>query len=288
MLLCIFVHFNRLYILCNTNHQNSNTTLVVNVEKNKKYLKSYESVSEDIKYLTNSLVRLKIMACLYDKPQNMKDLNDLTGISYSSISSNMHDLELKGYLYRESNKYFLSNALKLKIENLMEFKEVLTLLNEFFNILDKHLVEMIPNQSIAELYLLGKATLLESDDIDVYRMYNYIENSLTFANEVKCVLPFYYESFDRKLNALIEINKPVEAIIPYSLTTTFEEKSNIKNLSTYKGKNNFLLVCTDDVMILGLFKENGYFDQNRLLTSKNPDSIKWAENLFENFKKLNK
>ena len=171
---------------------------------------------------------------------------------------------------------------------ILEFNEVITLLNEFFNILDKHLVEMIPNQSIAELYLLGKASLIEADDVDVYRMYNYIENSLTLANEVKCILPFYYENFNKKLNALVEINKEVEVIVPSNLLNTFEEKSKIKNLSTFKGKYNFLLICTDDVMILGLFKENGYFDQNRLLTSKNQNSIQWAENLFENFKKLNK
>ena len=41
-------------------------------------------------------------------------------------------------------------------------------------------------------------------------------------------------------------------------------------------------------MVLGLFKDDGYFDQNRLLTSKNADAIKWAVNLFENFKNGNK
>ena len=41
-------------------------------------------------------------------------------------------------------------------------------------------------------------------------------------------------------------------------------------------------------MVLGLFKEDGYFDQNRLLTSKNEDAINWAVNLFENFKNRNK
>ena len=261
---------------------------MINVERNEENLRNYKSISDEVKHLTNSLVRLKILACLYVKPQNMKELNDLTGLSYSSISSNMHNLELNDYIYRESNKYYLSNSVKLKIENLLEFNEVINLLNEFFNILDKHLVGMIPNQSVAELYLLGKATLIEADDVDAYRMYSYIENSLTLANEVKCVLPFYYEGFNKKLNALVEINKDIEAMIPSTLLSTFEEKSKIKNLSTFKGKHNFLLICTDDVMILGLFKENGYFDQNRLLTSKNPDSIKWAENLFENFKKLNK
>lgn len=271
-----------------TNYKISNTTLVINVENNKNCLKNYDSVSEEIKYLTNSLVRLKILACLYANPQNMKDLNDLTGLSYSSISTNMHDMELKDYVYRQSNKYFLSNSVRLKIENILEFNEVVTLLNEFFNIIDRHLVEMIPNESVAELYLLGKATMMESDDIDVNRLYNYIESSLSQANEVKCVLPFYYESFNRKLNALVEIDRSVEAMIPFTLLRTFEEKSKIRNISTFKGGYNFLLICTDDVMILGFFKENGFFDQNRILTSKNPDSLKWAENLFENFKKINK
>lgn len=261
---------------------------MINVEKNKKYLKNYDSVSEDVKYLANSLVRLKILACLYAKPQNMKDLNDLTKLSYSSISSNMHSLELKGYLYRECNKYFLSDSVRLKIENILELKEVIILLNDFFNILDNHLVDMIPNQSIAELYLLGKASLIESDDVDVYRMYNYILNTLSAANEVKCVLPFYYDDFNKKLNELVENDINVEAMIPYELLTTFEEKSKIEKISTFRKKHIFLLICTDDVMILGLFNKNGHFDQNRLLTSKNPDSIRWAQNLFKNFKEINK
>lgn len=261
---------------------------MVYVKNNEGYLKNYESISEDMKYLTNSLVRLKILACLYSRPQNMKSLNDVTGLSYSSISSNMHDLELKGHVYRESNKYFLSQSVRMQIENLLEFKEVINLLNEFFNILDKHLVDMIPNQSIAELYLIGEAILMEADDVDAYKVYNYIENSLTLATEVKCILPFYYEDFNNKLNALVEINRNVEAIIHYELLNTFEENSKIKKLSTFKKDCNFLLICTDDVMILGLFKEDGYFDRNRILTSKNSNSIKWAQNLFENFKNLNK
>ena len=48
------------------------------------------------------------------------------------------------------------------------------------------------------------------------------------------------------------------------------------------------MISTDKVMILGLFKDDGSFDQNRLLTSKNEDSIKWGDDLFENFKKENK
>ena len=66
------------------------------------------------------------------------------------------------------------------------------------------------------------------------------------------------------------------------------EKSNIKNLLICNEDINFLLIVTDKVMVLGLFKDDGNFDQNRLLTSKNIDSIIWAYNLFKNFKNENK
>ncbi len=288
MLFRAVVHFKRFYIFSNKNNGISNTTLVINVEENENYLKNYDSISEEIKYMTNSLVRLKILATLYDHPSNMKDLNQKTGLIYSSISSNMHKLELEEHVFRESNKYHLSNSTRLKIEQILELGYLITLLNEFFNILDKHLVTMIPNQSIAELYLLGKANLMESDAVDVYRMYNFMETALNSAEEVKCILPFYYENFNDILNGLVENNKKVEVMIPENIFNIFQKKSKVNEVSSFDGENVFLLIVTEELMILGLFKDDGFFDQNRLLTSKNSDSIRWANNLYENFKIENK
>jgi predicted transcriptional regulator len=38
-------------------------------------------------------------------------------------------------------------------------------------------------------------------------------------------------------------------------------------------------------MALGLFKNDGSFDQNRILISSNEKSNKWAEKLFEHVRK---
>jgi predicted transcriptional regulator len=67
---------------------------------NEEYLENFDTVFEDVKFTANSFVRLKILASLYDSPQNMREMTKTTGLSYSSISSNMHDLELKNLLYR--------------------------------------------------------------------------------------------------------------------------------------------------------------------------------------------
>ena len=258
------------------------------MNENTNYLKNYDTISDDVKYAANSIIRLKILAALYEKSQNMKELANMTKINYSSISTTLHGLELNELVYRESNKYYLSNSLKVQMQNVLELKEVVNLLNRFFNIIDGHVVDMVPNQSVAELYLLGQAHLVESCGMDANKIYKFIEDALLDADRVQCILPFYQLSFNKKLNYLINKNKYVELAVSSDVYELYKRRSKCKYLSSFEGKNNFLLIVTDKMMILGLFKDNGYFDQNRLLTSKNKDSVKWAENLFKNFKKKNK
>lgn len=256
--------------------------------KNDEYLEDLDTIFEEVKFSANSFVRLKILATLFEKPQNMKEMTGNTSLSYSSISSNIHDLELKHMVYRENNRYYLTNSANVKIQNILELKRVFCLLNEFFNILDGHIVDVIPNESVAELYLLGKANLMESSGVDAYRTYNFIEKCLLEAESVKCIMPFYQEQFFTVLNELICKNRDVEILVPKGDLEVFEEKSGIEDLSPFDEVDSFLLIVTDNVMILGLFMENGFFDQNRLLTSKNEESIEWANRLFKNFKKRNK
>ena len=256
--------------------------------KNDEYLEDLDTIFEEVKFSANSFVRLKILATLFEKPQNMKEMTDHTGLSYSSVSSNIHDMELKNMAYRENNKYYLTSSAKVKIQNILELKRVICLLNEFFNILDGHIVDVIPNESVAELYLLGKANLMESSGVDAYRTYNFIEKCLRDAESVKCIMPFYQEQFFTVLCDLISKNRDVEILVPKRDLEVFEEKSGIEYLTPFNEMDSFLLIVTDSVMILGLFMENGFFDQNRLLTSKNEESLEWANRLFKNFKKKNK
>ena len=254
------------------------------MNNNKMYLDNYNSVSEDVKYLTKSIVRLKILSLLYDKPRKMKEIFDVLDVSYSSVSGNMHDLELKGFIYRKSNKYFLHNATKIIIRNIIEMDQLLTVTDKFFNIFDHHIVNVIPDQSVMELYMLKKASLIETDDLNAYKTYEYIEDALGSADYVRCILPFYHERFNGILNDLISIGRPIEAFVCEDEFEIFDEMSDISALASYRRKNNFMLISTDKVMILGLFKNDGKFDQNRLLISRNADSIRWADNLFCNFK----
>lgn len=261
---------------------------MINLTENKNYLKIYDSISDDVKFAVNSIIRLKILAALYDEPQNVKELSQKSGLSYSSISGTLNGLELKNFVYRESNKYYLVNSICSQMENILEFKEVVNLLNNFFNILDGHVVDMIPHDSIVEMYLLGSAELLESDSLDAYKIYNFIETALKQANEVRAIVPVYHVTFNKMFNNLANEGIYLEILAAGDVYDIYEKRSKVKYLSSFDEKNNFLLIVTDKIMIFGLFKENASFDQNRLLTSKKNDGLIWANNLFKNFKNKNK
>lgn len=261
---------------------------MVSLKNNGEYVKSYNVISDDVKFVSNSIIRLKVLKSLYNKPQNMKDLTNSTNLSYSSISSTLHGLELRKMVYRKSNKYYLANLIKLQMKNILELVSIINLLDEIFNIIEGHIIDNIPKKSINEIYLLSDVKLLESNDINVDKILNIIEDTLEQANSARCILPIYHETFNFKLNDLAFDDKFVEVKVSESVFDTYDKNSKVRYLTSFKGKNNFLLIVTNEKMLFGLFRNNGIFDQNRLLISNSKDALKWANNLFRYFKKKNK
>lgn len=251
-------------------------------------MNSYNTISEDVKFVSNSLIRLKVLRALYEKPSNMKELSMDTKLGYSSISGVLHGLELKKMVYRKSNKYYLVNLLRLQVKNIMEFSITVNLLDEIFNIIEGHDIDRIPKKSVEEMYLLGESRLLESDCVDIDKTFNFINDTLAQANSSRAILPIYHESINSKLNDLVSKGKFVEILASKSVFDVYEKNSKVRKLSSFKGESNFLLIITNEMMILGLFRKNAFFDQNRLLTSDSQDSLKWANNLFIYFKNKNK
>ena len=261
---------------------------MVYLKTTEKYVKHYETVSDDVKFIAKSLIRLKILSALYESPTDMKELTRITNLNYSSVSTALHNLELKGMVYRKSNRYYLVNSIRLQVKNLMELAIIINLLEEIFNIIQGHVIDKIPKESIVELHLLKNAELLESDWDDPNKALDVIEDTLDGANSARCILPVYYEGFNDKLNDLEENDKFVEVRVAKSLFNVYQENSRVKYLSTFSGRNNFLLIITNEIMILGLFNQENMYDKNRILISKSRDCLKWANNLFRYFKKLHK
>lgn len=255
--------------------------------KEKSSLEIYENVSDEIKYISNSFIRLDIVESLFSGSKTMKEINSDTGLSYSSISSNIHNLELGGYVFREFNKYHLSNIMYIYFENILDFKKTIITLNKLRLFFNNHCVNELPKNAILNLFLLKNSYLLESDEINIYKTRNFILDSLDNATYVKGILPNTFSTMGEKLNELVSKNKDVELLISDEIYSNFCQNIDLKpnlKVNSFKNKSNFSLLITDEVIMLSLFRLDGIFDQNRLLISKTEGGKKWANILFEEFK----
>ena len=180
-------------------------------------IKNYKSISEDLKFLPKSLIRLKILKTLYESPMDMKGINYKTKINYSAISNTIHRLELGGYIYRENNSYFLSNSMKICMGNLFDLDDLMILLNDISAISLNHNVNSIPKDSICDLYRLKKIHLVESDGLDAYKTYALIESTIRKAHDVHAILPFSYDEFNGRFNDLLSKNKLVCLLSPLDI-----------------------------------------------------------------------
>ena len=58
----------------------------------------FSVVGDELKFLNNSDIRIKVLIDLLNGPLKIKDINKRSLLSYSSISSNIHKLCAEGYV----------------------------------------------------------------------------------------------------------------------------------------------------------------------------------------------
>lgn len=254
-------------------------------------IENYEPISKDIKFLPKSMIRLKILRTLYESPMNMREVNIETRINYSAISTNMHMMELEGYIYREKNKYFLTNSMRLYMDNIIKLDKLMVLLDRIAPISQDHVVKSIHRDSIYNLNYLEGVELMEADGMDVYKTFDFIETSISKSKYINAILPFSYNDFNESINKLASEGRKISLISPISIKEILvrslrTSNNNLKiDYIDFDEDDYLFLFCSDKEMIVGFFKCDGSYDKNRLLTSTNMECIKWANELFENFKK---
>ena len=68
---------------------------------------NHREINEDIRFLAQSEIRLKILSELYKRPNDVRGLVKTTKITYSSVSSNINKLEQNNYIKKVQKKYHI-------------------------------------------------------------------------------------------------------------------------------------------------------------------------------------
>lgn len=252
-------------------------------------------IKNDMMFIIKSEIRLKILTELNDHPQTIRQIVDKTKMAYSSVSNNLNKLEYKNHVVKENKIYMITPMTKIYFNQLMEFKRSIDVIKNFDSLWYKHNINYINDNLIENITQLYKSKLIETNPIDIYKTHDNIKKQLTESKNIKAILPYIHPDYPPLIEKIMKNNGNVELIMEKSIFRGLmcQIDPDLKNKCIRNGtlkinilKENldiYLLIC-DESMNLGLFKNDGSYDQNRILNSDTEESLIWANELFENIK----
>ncbi|KZX12155.1 helix-turn-helix transcriptional regulator [Methanobrevibacter curvatus] len=258
-------------------------------------LEQYNLVSNELKFITNSQLRLEAIKSFYiEDKMTMNEIYTTSGLSYSSTSTNIHQLERLGFLKSDKGIYSIKNLAKMKLEQLIKFSNSLNIINTFSDFLNEHKVDVIDGNYLNKIEDLSDSELVTSNLKDIYKPERTVKKYVETANSLKSIIPFIDCEFLKLINYLLENEISMKLLVPKSISNTFIKSLNRKEMKkgmdqgkfeirTIKDEIKIFMTITEEILSLGLYKTDGTYDQNRIIISKDEKGINWGKKIFNSF-----
>ena len=255
----------------------------------------YCSVVEDeLKFLNNSEIRLKVLVDLLNGPLKIRDINRNSLLSYSSVSSNVHKLCKDGYVEKIHNSFQLTNLGYIYITILMDFHDVMSTISDFSDFWLDHDISSLSLEDLRKLSSLEGSELIKCNYTDIYKTHKEFKRVFKDSKYLKVIFPYMHPEYPKLIRRLILKGVRVELIVSQGILTSFVKDIGKDVVKKGLSDGNFSLKYIDeDIKIalavsnqfvsIGLFKSDGTYDQNRLLLSEKQKAILWALTIFRSY-----
>ena len=252
---------------------------------------------DEIKFLINSEIRLKILGCLYNSSASIKQIEEKTNYSYSSILDNINKLEQKKFIFSIDDKFYLYNQTRLKLTNTLYFNKSAKFLRDQSDYLNQCLVD-IRSDTIKDLSSLEGSRLIESNNIDLFKATEIFQRSLMGFKFLKGIFPYFHPKHDDIISYWIDNDCTVELILPDEVSEAVKKfiidyvpkSPGIKNRFVKLKPNDhnieFAFTVSDKCFVAAFYTKNHQFNQNSVLVSKNPEAITFGLKLYEEYEEL--
>ena len=258
---------------------------------------NFQNFQDDIKFLINSEIRLKILGCLYNSSASIKQIEEKTGYSYSSILDNVNKLEQKNFIYSIDDKFYLFNKTRIKLTNILYFNKSSVFLRKNADFLNYSLIDINIDAS-KDLSALEGSKLVESNNVDLFKATEIFQHSLMGFKFLKGIFPYFHPNHDDIISYWIDNDCTVELILPDAVSEAVKDfirdyvpkSPGIKNRYVKLKPNDcniqFAFTVSDKCLVSALYTKDGQFNQNAVITSTSQEAIDFGLKLFEEYEKL--
>lgn len=260
----------------------------------KSILDAYESVKDDIKFITASVVRTKIILSLNKSDKCLNDFKNELNLQSSSILRALKTLENESMIFKRGDKYFLSEfgkIIALKLDNFFKSVHAITKCEKMW--LD-HCIKGIPPFLIKNVGCLNNSFIVESTPTDIIKPHTYYVEIVSKCNKIRTVSSIFYHPYLDLYKERFESEAEVEIILTPLLFDVVRKAVPSDRLKEIISSNYFkLLEIDEDVSIqftvtekficIGLFSNEGLYDATMNLISYDTDAIRWGNELFGHY-----
>jgi predicted transcriptional regulator len=255
----------------------------------------YETVKEDMKFLTSSDVRSKIILSLKDGSKNLSDLRDELCLSSSTILHGMNQLEERNFILRESRFYSLSNTGMIAESMLFNMMKSVYSLKKFKTIFLNHEIGCIPNHLMKDLGSLKDSKIVKSTNTNFLKPQMALCGLVSKASNIKHISSVSHpENTGALFKTIIEMGGDVQLVLTRSVLeqlikttgTEFIKAAVLTDhlkLWTVKDNTKISFTMGNYFLAMGLFSTVGVYDPTMYMVSESNDAIKWGNSLFNHY-----
>ncbi|HML05186.1 MAG TPA: transcriptional regulator FilR1 domain-containing protein [Methanobacterium sp.] len=244
---------------------------------------SYDKIKEDLKFISTSDVKTKIILSLKNEPKKLSDIKKDTQIGSSTILHNMRQLEYKNFVIKEFQDYSLTPTGQLIALNLISMINSIYLAKKNKYYLLNHGIDCIPDDLINKIECLNNIEILDHESI-----IQEFKNSLVESKNINCILGHY--TAEILLETSFNKNNHLNVISPEnSLNESIKIKNEFKSLKNIELRKfgadlKLELIVLADSMLLNLPPLNEFPDK-LFLISRSEKGVKWGNELFNHYLK---
>lgn len=252
----------------------------------------YDEIKEDLKFITSSDIRVRIIISLKEGQKKLVDLKKEVHTNSSTILHNIRQLESRNLIKKEFQNYSLSQTGKIVAINIINIVNTFSVIKKNKDFWIRHEINGIPEHLIGEIECLGDFKVIKSIPTDLVTYKELLLNSMS----IKCIIPDFND-FDEFFFEILNQNEHIELILTGGALKKMLEKLNLYSQTTGDEKNlklheinslKLLLIVTNELILLNLPLVDGKYDFDEFLISKSGEAIEWGNKVFNYYLKMSK
>ncbi len=240
----------------------------------------YGEIKDDLKFITSSDIRSKIIISLKEGQKKLGDLKDEVHMRSSSILHSMSQLESRDLIIREFQSYSLSQTGEMIAIILIDMINSFSLIKKHKEFWLDHELKEIPEELIDQIECLGDFKVINSPILDSLGQFIFKE-LFCKSKVIKGIISplIIYDELkvaNEKDNIhIILADNTLNEVLDF-------ENNTIEKIKLWKIKEDLklVLIVTDNFLLLKLPELNEKQDFPSYLMSETEESIKWGNKLF--------